>query len=110
VYWYLFVCLLLFYWRFLVFVDIDTAFLLLSFSPSRILYLYCTIVCRVPMQSIWREVKSWSRFAWYLRAFFDRATLIPQSFAREDVTYSMGLSIIETQQSPRYTINSYTWT
>ena len=45
-------------------------------EPNTLFILYDR--CRVPVISIWREVKSWSRFAWYMHAFVDRATLIPR--------------------------------
>ena len=62
------------------------------FFSSRTLYLYCTIVCRVPMISIWREVRSWSRFAWYSHGYFDRATFVPPYVSiREHVHFSMGV-------------------
>jgi hypothetical protein len=105
VYWYLFVCYFLVV---LLFVNIDAAYC--CFFPSRAVYLYCDDRCRVPMISIWREVKSWSRFAWYSHAFVDRRTLIPRVFIRGDGNYS---SITHNNSfpmfMPRYTLNSYTY-
>jgi hypothetical protein len=72
VYWYLFIFILVgSYGCFPISMQ-----LLVYFIPSRALYLYCMIVCRVPVISIWRELKSWSRFAWYSHAFVDPPLVI----------------------------------